>query len=100
MTSCAISPEAFDLAAAIMNAIAHPIRLRILEVLERQPEANVTELCARCQANQPTVSRQLARMRTAGVLATRRDGTSVYYRVARREVLGILECIRKLEAAV
>jgi ArsR family transcriptional regulator len=96
MTSRAISPETFELAATIMNAIAHPYRLRILEVLERKPEANVTELCERCGANQPTISRQLARMRAAGVLTTRREGTNVYYRVARPEVLGVLECVRKL----
>ena len=66
------------------------------EILERDGEANVTALCEETGASQPVVSQQLSRMRHEGVLARRREGSSVHYRVARREVLGVLECIRKM----
>jgi len=91
-----IQADVFDSAAAIMRAIAHPLRLRVLEILEGVEEANVSALCEATGASQPAVSQQLSRMRLEGVLATRRDGSSVYYRVARREVLGVLECIRRM----
>ena len=87
-------------AAAIMKAISHPVRLRILEVLEGRGELNVSALCEATGASQPAVSQQLARLRHAGVLACRREGTSIYYSVARPEVLGVLECIRKLGASM
>ena len=91
-----IRPEALDAAAAIMRAIAHPLRLRILEILEGAGEANVSALCEATGATQPVVSQQLSRMRLEGVLAARREGSSVHYRVARPEVLGVLECIRRM----
>ena len=91
-----IPPPQMETAAAIMKAIAHPLRLRLLEVLEREGELNVSALCAATGAPQPVVSQQLSRMRLEGVVATRREGVSVYYRVARPEVLGVLDCIRKM----
>jgi len=91
-----IPAELLDTAASVMRAISHPIRLRILEVLEDGREENVSTLCAEAGAAQPTVSQQLARMRLEGVLEARREGTQVFYRVARPEVLGVLDCIRKM----
>ena len=95
-TRTAMSPNLLETAAAIMRAIAHPLRLRVLEILEREVEVNVTRLCGETGASQPVVSQQLSRMRLEGVLDTRREGTSVFYRVARPEVLGVLDCIRKM----
>jgi ArsR family transcriptional regulator len=83
-------------AAALMRAIAHPLRLRVLEILEDAKEANVTALCEATGATQPAVSQQLARMRLEGVLAARRAGSQVFYHVARPEVLGVLACIRRM----
>ena len=40
---------------------------------------------------------QLSRMRHEGVLGRRREGSSVFYHVAQREVLGVLDCIRKMD---
>jgi ArsR family transcriptional regulator len=90
-----VPTEVFESAAEVMKAIAHPIRLRILEILDLMGEANVTTLSEKTGASQPAVSQQLSRMRGGGVLGTRREGTSVFYRVERPEVLGMLDCIRK-----
>ena len=92
----ALSPELLATAAEIMKAIAHPVRLKILEILERVGEANVTTLVDKTGASQPVVSQQLSRLRHSGVLGCRREGTSMYYRVARPEVLGVLECARRM----
>jgi len=92
-----IPMDLLEAAAAVMRAISHPLRLRILEVLEEGGvEANVSTLCEATGAPQPTVSQQLARMRLEGVLDTRREGTQVFYRVTRPEVLGVLDCIRRM----
>ena len=90
-----VPQEVFESAAEVMKAIAHPIRLRILEILDIMGEANVTTLSDKTGASQPVVSQQLSRMRAGGALRTRRDGTSVFYSVERPEVLGMLDCIRK-----
>ena len=91
-----IPPELLETAATIMRAIAHPLRLRILEILEAEDEANVTALCLATGAPQPAVSQQLARLRREGVLAADRRGNEMHYRVARPAVLGVLDCIRKM----
>ncbi len=83
-----------------MKAIGHPIRLRILEVLEREAEAGVSHLVEQVGTSQPLVSQQLARMRLEGVLGSERRGTRVIYFVAMPAVLGVLDCIRKLKPQV
>jgi DNA-binding transcriptional ArsR family regulator len=98
-TGDSLSMEVLETAASIMRAIGHPLRIRILEILEAEEEANVTALCAGTGAPQPSVSQQLARMRHAGVLATRREGNQVIYFVALPAVLGVLGCIRRLGSA-
>lgn len=90
-----IPPEALVDAAGVLRAVAHPLRLRLLEILEREGESNVTALCEASGAPQPLVSQQLARLRHEGVLAARREGSLVFYRVARPEVLGLLDCVRR-----
>jgi ArsR family transcriptional regulator len=91
-----IADDTFEMAAKIMRAIGHPLRLRLLEVLEVEKEANVSELCALTGEPQPKISQQLSRLRLEGVLATRREGNQVFYRMARPEVLGVLDCIRRM----
>jgi ArsR family transcriptional regulator len=95
-TRTTIPTDVLETAAGVMRAIAHPLRLRVLEILDRGGEVNVSALCEEAGASQPAISQQLARMRLAGVLAARRDGNAVYYRVLRPEVLGVLECVRKM----
>jgi len=95
MTPRRIPDEALEDAAAVLRAIAHPLRLRLLEILGQKGESNVTALCEASGAPQPLVSQQLARLRHEGVLAATREGSQVFYRIARREVLGLLECVRR-----
>jgi len=95
MTRRKIPADALEDAASVLRAVAHPLRLRLLEILGQKGECNVSSLCEASGAPQPLVSQQLARLRHEGVLATRRDGSQVFYRVARPEVLGLLECVRR-----
>jgi len=91
-----IRDDTLEMAAKVMRAIGHPLRLRLLEALEAKKEANVSELCALTGEPQPKISQQLSRLRLEGVLTTRREGTQVFYRMARPEVLGVLDCIRRM----
>jgi DNA-binding transcriptional ArsR family regulator len=67
--------------AQLFRALAHPVRLRILDILARQ-EACVCHLTAVLGQRQPYVSQQLATLREAGLVADRREGTLIYYRLA------------------
>lgn len=64
----------------IFQALADPSRRAIFESLTRG-EAAVKELTARFEISQPAVSQHLATLKAAGLVAGRREGRCVYYRV-------------------
>ena len=78
--------ECYRLHSEICKTIAQAKRLEILDTL-RDGELSVNDLAARMGVTPSNVSQQLAILRGAGVLATRRDGTSVFYRIANRKIL-------------
>src|SRR3546814_16535051 len=63
-----------------LKALAHPVRLRIMRALTGA-ERNVGEIDEAAQVGQPTLSQQLAVLRTAGLVKTRKDAKLVYYRI-------------------
>lgn len=65
----------------VLTAVADPLRLRSLALMERENELCVCELVAALDAPQPKVSRHLAVLRGAGVVVDRRDAQWVFYRV-------------------
>jgi len=80
-------------AADMIRVLGHPVRLRIVECLEGT-ERIVSELVEELQMPQAIVSQQLAKMRSAGIVACRRDGNNVWYRVADDRVVRMLGCLR------
>ena len=71
-------------ATEFLKALAHESRLMILCILA-EGEKSVSELEDMLSLRQPTVSQQLARLRGDGLVATRRDGKAIYYRLASEE---------------
>ncbi len=76
--------------AALHKALAHPVRLRILDILARD-EACVCHLTAALRKPQPYVSQQLSLLREAGLVADRREGALIYYRLADEHLARLLE---------
>lgn len=77
--------------AQLIKAMAHPTRLQILEILSRY-ESCVCHLEAILKKPQANISQHLAVLREAGLVADRKDGLIVYYRLAddlTRELLAI-----------
>jgi len=89
-----IPPEMLERAAETLKAVAHPIRLRIVELLGRHGEMSVGELVEALAAKPAITSQQLGLMKGRRVLASRREGNKVYYRLANPNLLRIIECIR------
>jgi ArsR family transcriptional regulator len=75
------SAELQVLKAQFFKALAHPIRIRLLEVLVRG-EARVQDLQKALDVEQPIVSQQLARLRASGIVVSRRAGATTFYAVA------------------
>jgi ArsR family transcriptional regulator len=81
--------------AAISRALADPKRLCVLEILAAG-ERSVSDLSreARCQI--PNMSQHLAVLRSSGLVATRREGSTVLYRLSDPRVLEAYQLIRSL----
>ena len=72
--------DLFERIAERLKALSDPTRLKILHALEDQ-ELCVSDILAAVGGSQANVSKHLSRMRSSGVLASRREGTNIYYRV-------------------
>ncbi|MFH9978731.1 ArsR/SmtB family transcription factor [Streptomyces sp. NPDC017179] len=73
--------EAADRAVAVLKAVADPSRYRLLWALSHG-EQPVSELARMLGAHVAATSQHLARLRSAGLVTTRREGTRIYYQAA------------------
>jgi DNA-binding transcriptional ArsR family regulator len=80
--------------ARSLRVLAHPVRLRIVDLLESRRLA-VLELADELDLPQAVVSQHLARMKAAGLLDVEREGRSSYYRIANPACPTLLACIRE-----
>ena len=83
------------LASEFLKALAHESRLLILCLLT-EGEKTVGELEELISRRQSTVSQQLARLRLDGLVSARREGTTIYYRLADEKVQVVLEALYKV----
>ena len=81
--------------AAIGRALADPKRLCVLEVLANG-ERSVSDLSREASCHVPNMSQHLAVLRAAGLVVSRRDGSTVYYRLTDPRVLEAYRSIRSL----
>ncbi|RME49173.1 MAG: ArsR family transcriptional regulator [Chloroflexi bacterium] len=75
-----------------LKLLAHPERLRMLDVLRRSPEC-VCHLEALLGRPQPYISQQLRMLSRAGIIKGRREGSNVYYHVIDTDILAWLTLI-------
>lgn len=77
----ALTDEALELIAARFKALSEPLRLKLIIALE-SGEQNVSHLVESTGNRQTNISRQLQHLMDSGVVARRREGSFVYYRIA------------------
>ena len=84
--------------AKYFRGLGDPVRLRILELLRSEGELSVGELARRLALPQPHVSNHLACLRWCGFVEARREGRTVYNRIADERVEAMLELAESLMA--
>ncbi len=78
----------FELAAELFAVLATPMRLRVLSAL-CEGEKSVNQLLAEIDTTQPNLSQHLAVLYRTGVLAKRKEGTQVIYRVQSEKAVAL-----------
>ncbi len=85
----------FKMQAQVFKALAHPGRLLMLDELSRG-ERCVCELAALVGSEMPTVSRHLAQLRNAGIVADEKRGAQVFYRLVTPCVMNFFQCVNSV----
>jgi ArsR family transcriptional regulator len=94
----AAQPPIYALKAEFFRALGHPVRVRLLQLL-REGERTVGSLQAALELDSGGTSQQLAALRKQGLVESRREGTSVYYRVKDPRTLELLELAKGIIAS-
>ena len=86
------SVAAFVDAAECLKSLAHPVRLRIIQLL-LHGRYTVGELAEDCQIPDNVASEHLRLLQRCGFLSSDREGRRVYYRVAEPHLVQLMGCI-------
>jgi DNA-binding transcriptional ArsR family regulator len=85
----------FQSEAEILNAMSHPARLEILELL-RDGESCVCHIQAMLDQRQAYISQQLNILRQAGLITSRKEGLRVYYKINNPDLFDLLDQVQRI----
>lgn len=91
----ALSHEYLAQVAGMLKLLAHPHRLKIIEILERSKGVPVFEIAEALELPPAATSQHLNQMKRMGLVRAERNGKEVRYVVADERTVSILDCIRK-----
>ncbi|MFT4969797.1 MAG: DNA-binding transcriptional ArsR family regulator [Chitinophagales bacterium] len=83
-------------AALAVRAINHPLRKKVIDLLEENGEMVVTDIYVQLRTEQSVASQHLAILRNAGFVITRRDGKFIHYTLNKDRFKNSAELIEKL----
>ena len=86
--------EAFEKAAECLKVMAHPVRLKMVNIL-MQGEFAVHEIAEACGGSPNQTCEHLRLLKGHGLLDSERRGRTVYYRIASPQLPGLIGCIQK-----
>lgn len=95
LRSMSMDKRIYQLHAELCSTMANPIRLEIIDLL-RETERSVGELADLAGVSQANMSQHLTFMRQRGIVAGRRQGTTVYYKLANPKMLEAFDILREI----
>jgi DNA-binding transcriptional ArsR family regulator len=90
-----LTADQVENAANILKAIAHPVRITILNYLDKGKQLTVTEIHVLLGIEQSATSHHLGILKDKGVLLSKREGKNIYYYIKDENLTKIIECISK-----
>ena len=85
--------DALATAAACLKVLAHPVRLRIVDVLT-QGDFTVREIAEICEVRESQVCEHLRLMQNCGLLTSARLGRTVHYKIVSPQLPDLIGCVR------
>jgi ArsR family transcriptional regulator len=90
-----VDDQIYERHASVCQILSNPTRLKILNTL-RDQEFSVAELARRIGTSMPNLSQHLAILRQRRVVLTRREGVTIYYRIANLKILRAFDIMREV----
>ena len=90
-----LDADKLEIAANMLKAIAHPMRIAILKHLEGGKKLTVTEIHKLLDIEQSTTSHHLGILKDKGVLCSKREGKNTYYYLKHDILSQIVDCLSK-----
>ena len=88
-----LDADRLDIAASMLKAIAHPMRIAILKHLEGSKRLTVTEIHELLGIEQSTTSHHLGILKDKGVLCSKREGKNTFYYLKYEILSQIVDCL-------
>ena len=93
-TQVGINPEKLEAASELLRALAHPLRLQIVEFIDQNDAINVNKIYNTLKLEQSITSQHLRVLRTTDLVSTEREGKFIHYRVDYDKIDQTVKAIR------
>jgi len=87
--------QKLELAASKLRAMAHPMRIAIIELLTEKKKLTVTEIYERLNMEQASASHHLNILKNKGLLESKRNGKMIFYSLKTSELANVIDCINQ-----
>ena len=88
-----INNEKLQISSEILRALAHPLRMRILEFIDKHKTINVNKIYNTLKLEQSITSQHLRILRLAGIVVTSREGKFIHYSIDYSKVANVLKSV-------
>jgi DNA-binding transcriptional ArsR family regulator len=87
--------QKLELAASKLRAMAHPMRIAIIDLLTENKKLTVTEIYERLNIEQASASHHLNILKNKGLLESKRDGKMILYSLKTNVLANVIDCINQ-----
>ncbi|MFO7614013.1 MAG: metalloregulator ArsR/SmtB family transcription factor [Bacteroidales bacterium] len=87
--------EKLEKAASKLRAMAHPMRIAIIDMLNNGNRMSVTEIYKKLKIEQAAASHHLNILKNKGVLVSQREGKKIFYSLKSDVLTEIIDCINR-----
>ena len=99
MKKVTLDVEKLELAASKLRAMAHPMRIAIIDLLTDNVKLTVTEIYEHLNIEQASASHHLNILKNKGLLESKRNGKMIHYSLKYDHLTRVVECINRCGGA-